>query len=69
MKKDQGFIKWIVLIVIAVVILSILGIDIKQAIESPTAQHNFSYLTQACLWVWDHVILPLIHILSGLKKD
>lgn len=80
MKKDQGFIKWVVIIVVSIIILSFLGIDLKQTIESPTAQHNFSYVTQAALWVWntflrdivmyiwDHVILPLIHTLSGWKR-
>lgn len=79
MKTDQGFIKWIVLVILGVVILSLLGIDIKEAIESPTTQHNFSYLTQAILWVWntflkdmiffiwERAILPLIHTLSNLR--
>jgi hypothetical protein len=66
MKTQQGLIKIIVIIVIAVLILSFLGIDIKQAIESPTTKHNFSYITQAILWVWNSIILPIIHTLQAL---
>jgi hypothetical protein len=80
MKKDQGFIKLIIIIVIAIIILGFLGIDIKQVVESPTTQHNFSYVTQVLLYIWDHflkvpamfiwdtVILPLIHRLAEMKK-
>lgn len=80
MKTNQGLVKWVVLVVIAVIILSILGIDIRRAVESPTTRENFSYLTQIILWIWDaflrdfvffiweRAILPLIHTLSSLKK-
>lgn len=49
-------IKTIIYIIIGILILSYLGIDIKRAVESPTTRENFSYVTQAALYVWDHVL-------------
>lgn len=49
-------IKTIIYIIIGVVILSYLGVDIKRAVESPTTKENFSYVTQAAIYVWDHVL-------------
>ncbi len=81
MKKDQGFIKWIILIVIALVILGYYGFDVRQAIDAPTTQSNLNWFKEFCLWVWDHIlripvtfiweqlILPLIHSLTSMKKE
>lgn len=79
--KEQGFIKTIVIIVVALIILGYLGIDIKQVIDSPTTQHNFSYVTQVILYVWnhflkditfyvwEHLILPVVHTVTESKKS
>lgn len=74
-------IKTIIYIIIGILILSYFGIDIKRAVESPKTRENFSYVTQAVLYVWDHflekpvtfiwkeIIIKLIwnNILEGLK--
>lgn len=49
-------IKIILYVIIGVAILSYFGVDIKRAVESPTTRENFSYVTQASLYVWDHVL-------------
>ncbi len=49
-------IKTIIYIIIVIVILGYLGVDIKRAVESPTTKENFSYVTQAAIYVWDHVL-------------
>jgi hypothetical protein len=79
MKKDQGFIKWIILIVIALIILGYYGFDVRRAIEAETTQNNLNWFKETCLWIWDHilripamflwehVILPLIHSLTSRK--
>ncbi len=76
MKKDRGFIKWIIIIVIALIILGYYGFDVRHAVESPTTQDNLNYfkdlliklweniLKMPALFIWDHVIMPLIHSLS-----
>lgn len=77
MKKEQGFIRTIIIVIIAILVVSFLGVDIKKVIDSPTTQHNFSYVTQAVLYVWnnflkvpvfyvwEHLILPVIHLISN----
>lgn len=63
MKTEQGFIKTIILVVVALIIISFLGIDIKQVIDSPTTQHNFSYVTQGILYIWDHFLkVPVLFL-------
>jgi hypothetical protein len=80
MNKEKGFIKWILLIVIALIILGYYGFDVRKAIDAPTTQSNLNWFKETCLWIWDHilrwpaefvwnsVILPLIHKLSGGGK-
>ncbi len=63
-------IKTIIYIIIGIVILSYLGIDIKRAVESPTTRENFSYVTQAALYVWDHVLeKPVTYIWNEIVVD
>lgn len=67
MKTQQGFIKWILLLVVAVVILSYYGFDIQKAIESPTTQSNFNYLQKIAWNVWNFLkpfVMALIHSLD-----
>jgi hypothetical protein len=66
--SQRGFIKYIILIVIAIFILSYLGFDIKRIVEADQTRSNFSYvwlalthfwqtfLQEPALWVW-HVII------------
>lgn len=80
MKKDQGFIKWIVIIVIALIVLGFYGFNIREAVEAPATQENLNFFKEICikiwntllkapaLFLWEHVIMPLIHTLSGLKR-
>lgn len=63
-------IKTIIYIIIGVVILSYLGVDIKRAVESPTTKENFSYVTQAGIYVWDHVLeKPATYIWNEVVVD
>ncbi|MBP9701740.1 MAG: hypothetical protein KBD47_02005 [Candidatus Pacebacteria bacterium] len=63
-------IKTIIYIIIGVVILSYLGVDIKRAVESPTTKENFSYITQAGIYVWDHVLeKPVTYIWNEVVVD
>jgi hypothetical protein len=80
MKKDQGFIKWIILIVIALIILGYFGFNLRDAVEAPATRDNLSFfkdillsvwnniLKVPALFVWEHVISPLIHMLTVGKR-
>jgi hypothetical protein len=52
MKTKQGIVKTVILIIIALLILSYYGFDLKQTVESPTTQSNFSYATKFVVNVW-----------------
>ncbi len=56
MKTNQGFIKWVVIIVIALIILGYYGFDLRKAIESPTNQNNFSYIQSVTYNVWNNYL-------------
>ncbi len=77
MKRDQGLIKWILLIVIAVIILGYYGFSIRAALESPVTRDNLNVLQDIAIkiwqyvlrapvvFVWEHILLPLIHKITG----
>ncbi|MES3031237.1 MAG: hypothetical protein V4697_02385 [Patescibacteria group bacterium] len=53
MNKEQGFIKLIIMIVVALIVLGYFGFDIKKAIESPVARTNIEYAKDATVYVWN----------------
>ena len=53
MNKDKGFVKLIIIIVIALIVLGYFGFDIKKAIESPVARTNIEYAKDATVYVWN----------------
>jgi hypothetical protein len=69
---DRGLIKMIVLIVIALLILSYLGFNLRNLVNSPTTQDNFSYvisflgglwnnfLKAPVLYLWNTILLPYV---------
>lgn len=81
MKKDQGFIKWILLIIVALIVLGYYGFDVKKAIDAPTTQSNLNWFKETCIWIWNYilripatflwenVLLPLIHMIPLGKRS
>ncbi len=81
--REQGLIKMIIVIIIAIAILSYYGVDIKEFFTSPQFQKNFGYVTEFIgdIWttylaepaakVWDiwvsYVWRPLVDILPEPK--
>ena len=67
MKGDRGFIKLILLIVIALVVLGFFGYNLRDIINSPSVHDNLAYvwdlvvrfwntfLAQPFAWLWDKV--------------
>jgi len=52
-QDQKGFIKFIVIIVIAIIILSYFGFDIRSIIESPESQGNLGYVWGGVVYVWE----------------
>ncbi len=51
--SKQGLIRALILIVIGIVVISVLGFDIRAAIEDPQTQANFSYITKIVRELWE----------------
>ena len=49
----------LILIVIGIIIISVLGFDIRAAVEHPQTQENFSYLSTMIVDVWDSYLEPV----------
>ena len=53
---NGGLIKWIILIIVAILILSYFGISIRGIVNSPTGQDNISYSTNIVVSTWDNYL-------------
>lgn len=53
--KNAGFIKLIVLIVAAILILSYYNINIKDVVDSPAGQGNINYVKDFLVAAWNFV--------------
>jgi len=50
--KQSGFIKLIFIIIIAIIILSYFGFDLRTIVESPETQGNLGYVWEGVTYVW-----------------
>ncbi len=69
---NRGLIKWIVIILIAVIVLSYFGFDLRAIIESDATQSNLeypwgigvliwnNYLSQPILYFWHNIFIDLL---------
>ena len=49
-------IKWIIILVVVLLVLSALGYSLPNLINSPTTQTNFSYVWNAIVNVWNNYL-------------
>ena len=50
---NRGFIKWIIIIIVALLILSYYGFSLRTLVDSPVTQDNFHYVATSTVTVWD----------------
>ena len=71
MKGNRGFIKAILLIVVALVVLGFFGYNLKDIVNSPDVKGNFAYVWDLLVklwnwiltllsWVWDNIVIKLV---------
>ena len=53
MHTNRGFIKWVIIIVVALLILSYYGFSLRSLVDSPVTQDNFQYVATSSVSVWD----------------
>ena len=70
--KKRGFIKMIIIIVIALIVLGALGFNIKDIMNSDMVQSNLHYawnlalmiwnnlLATPAIWIWNNIVIGLI---------
>ncbi|MFA6253692.1 MAG: hypothetical protein WC640_00305 [Candidatus Paceibacterota bacterium] len=51
--SQSGLVKLIILLIVAIIILSYLGINLQKIAESDTGRANFGYVWQIVLRAWD----------------
>lgn len=56
MKESRGFIKMILLIVIALVVLGFFGYNLKDIINSPTVKENLQYVWGLTVKLWNNFL-------------
>ncbi|MEK7095634.1 MAG: hypothetical protein AAB917_03165 [Patescibacteria group bacterium] len=56
MNTQQGFVKWVLIIIVALIVLGYFGFDIKKAIEAPTTQNNLTYVQKIVSNVWHNYL-------------
>lgn len=66
-KGNRGFVKTILLIVIALIVLGFFGYNLKEIIDSPTVNENLTYvwglvvyawntcIAEPAVWLWDKI--------------
>lgn len=53
MNNESGFVKLIVIILIGILIISYMGISVRDVVESPAGQSNFGYIKEISIAAWD----------------
>ena len=63
MKKDKGFISWLILLIIALALLKyFLNWSIFDAIESERGRETVSYIREVLDTVWSYVRTPVLFV-------
>ncbi len=73
MKKiphNQGFIRTIILIVVALLILSYFGLNIRDIVNSPAGRDNFSFTQEIMINVWNNYLKkPVTYLWNDIFLD
>lgn len=70
LKQKQGFIKLIIIIIIAIIILSYFGFDLRSIVESPESQGNLGYVWGGIIYVWETwLVNPLTYLWNDVFID
>ncbi|MBU4479853.1 hypothetical protein KKG48_00205 [Patescibacteria group bacterium] len=68
--NQSGFIKWILIIIIAIIILSYFNFDLRAIVESPETQGNLGYAWGLVVIVWDDYLAgPILYLWNDIFID
>lgn len=67
--KQKGIVRTIIIIIIALLVISYLGINLRQLATSPTTESNFSYVWNGTVYIWDNYLeTPVTNIYDFFIK-
>ena len=62
-------IKWIIILIILILVLSYFGINIQQVVNSPTSQSNISYVWSGVTYVWNNYLsVPFTYLWNNVGQ-
>ncbi len=68
--KQSGFIKLIFIIVVAIIILSYFGFDLRSIVEAPETQGNIGYVWGGVVYVWENWLAgPISYLWNDIFID
>jgi hypothetical protein len=50
---NQGFIRFIIVLIIFIIVLSLLGVNLSSVFQNPLVRENFSFLYDAGSFIWE----------------
>lgn len=69
-EPSRGLIRTIILIVIALLVLSYFGLNIRSIVNSPAGQENFSYVQELMIKAWDgYLKKPVTYLWNDIFLD
>lgn len=69
-QDQRGLINWIIIIIIAIVVLSYFGFDIRAIVEDDDTQNNIGYVWGGVVYVWEHYLMgPLGYLWNDVFID
>ena len=71
LKKDnRGLVQWIFIIIIAIIILSYFGFDLRSIIEADGTQNNLEYTWGGVVMVWERYLAsPVLYFWQNIFLD
>ena len=61
--KNRGLVRTVIVIIIALLILSYFGLNIRAIVNSPAGHENFTYVQELMLKVWNNYLkVPVMYL-------
>ena len=68
--RQRGLIKLIIIIIIAIIVLSYFGFDLRSIVEAPQTQDNLGYVWGFVVSIWDNYLKgPILYFWNNIFID
>lgn len=66
---QRGFIQLIVIVALLIIVISLLGVNLKDVAGNPLVQGNFSYVYNFSNWLWSNYLHDPVRIAFNVWVD